>query len=541
MQLFEHQKTMSEEALDKLERFNSVLCQSATGSGKTVIFCHMISVISQRHPNDIILVSVHREELVQQTSITLAHFGIMNETITSKSNNQWGFSNVYVGMTQTVYARKTDLDVKWLFIDEAHEQIHNKTFVLFPKAKRCGFTATPIINEFTTYHKCNYCEEVKEEKTVCCYNENTEKWRKPVTLSESYESIVLGPSIKWLITNGFLVDEIVFSYNYYVDVKDIDDENEIAIESAKHDDQVLAEYMEKAEGKKTMIFTASTKQNISLVNTFKKEGLNIRSYDSIHNKSSERKDVVKWFRDTEGAILVSTGTFTTGFDVREVECIIINRPTKSLSLFHQIVGRGGRTSNLIFKESFIVIDLGGNTFRFGKWSDFTDWKNIFYNGLTKPKKKKETLIQCDKCAYNWIGIEGDSCPDCNHININQSTTSKRERQEHELAKMQNMTASETSIPMPNPVKIAEFVVRTTNEKKDFFRIIIDKYIDLWKLNRVSKKIYLQRIDNETLEPKIKAYIDRMYGKHGLVSFGAPRTKKYLISKIKAKLEYIYNH
>ncbi len=540
MQLFEHQSKVATEALLLLQSYRSVLCQSATGSGKTVIFCYMIAEINKLYPDDVILVSVHREELVQQTSLTLAHFGIMNETITAKSNNQWGFSNVYVGMTQTVHARKTDLNVKWLFIDEAHEQIHNKTFQLFPEAKRCGFTATPIINEYTTYFKCNYCETVYNERQICCYNEHVEKWRKPVTLSEQYETIVLGPSIRWLIDEGFLVDEIVFDYNFYADVKDIDDENEIAIESAKHDDQVLAEYLEKAQGKKTMIFTASTKQNLSLVRTFEEAGLNIRSYDSVHNKSSERKEVVKWFRETDGAILVSTGTFTTGFDVREVECVMVNRPTKSLSLWHQMIGRGGRTSNIIFKDNFIVIDLGGNKMRFGKWSDFTDWRNIFYNGLTKPKKKKESLIQCDKCAYNWIGSEGDECPDCQHVNINYNTVTGKIRQEQELTKMQSMTATENPIPLPNPVKIAEFVVRTTNEKKDYFRIIIDKYIDLWKLNRVSKNIYQQRIDNGSLEPKIKMYIDRMYGKHGLVSYGAPRTKNYLTEKIKAKLEGIYN-
>ncbi|WP_434127357.1 helicase-related protein, partial [Enterococcus faecium] len=125
----------------------------------------------------------------------------------------------------------------------------------------------------------------------------------------------------------------------------------------------------------------------------------IKSYDSVNNDSSERVKVVEWFKETDGAILVSTGTFTTGFDVKEVECIIINRPTKSLSLWHQIVGRGARTSDLIFKDNFIVIDLGGNVSRLGKWSDDIDWQNIFFNGLIPEKKKKELLIQCEQCGY----------------------------------------------------------------------------------------------------------------------------------------------
>ena len=102
------------------------------------------------------------------------------------------------------------------------------------------------------------------------------------------------------------------------------------------------EYLDKAKGKKTMIFTASTKQNISLLETFK--DFQVRSYDTVNENEYNREEVVDWFRATEGAILISTGTFTTGFDVKEVECIIVNRPIQSLSLWLQIVGRGNYLS-----------------------------------------------------------------------------------------------------------------------------------------------------------------------------------------------------
>jgi superfamily II DNA or RNA helicase len=540
MKLHEHQQKIEDSLFEKSMQYNSICVQSATGSGKTVIMCSAIARYIKENPDKIVLVSVHREELIVQTSMTLAAFGIMNQTITAKSKKiQWGFSNVYVGMTQTIYARKTDLNVGLMVVDEAHEQVHLKTFSFFPNALRWGFTATPVINITRTYFKCNYCQEVYDFQDTCCYNDQTQKWKSSVTMSEQYEEIILGPPIRWLIDNGFLVDEIVFDLNFYANLKDIEDEEEIAIESVKHDDQVLKEYIEKAEEKKTMIFTASTKQNTSLVKTFETAGYNIKSYDSVNNKSSERVDIVKWFKETNGAILVSTGTFTTGFDVKEVECIIVNRPTKSLSLWHQIIGRGARVSDIIFKENFIVIDLGGNSLRLGKWSDDVDWKHIFFNGLVKPKKKKEALIQCDKCEYNWIGVQGDSCPDCNHSNVNQNPMSYRERKEQELATLNGTTKNEAKIPLPNPVKIADFVIRTTNERKDYFSIIITRYIDLWKLNRVSRKIYLERIENGSLIIKIKAYIDRMYTHAYKIKNGQPRTHNYIIKSIKDKLAEIY--
>lgn len=531
---------MVHDITDRLKKIDSVLCQSATGSGKTVIMSAFIKEYTSKNPNNVILVSVHREELVEQTSLTLARFGILNEQITSGSKNEWS-SNVYVGMTQTIWSRKTALKVDLMIIDEAHEQIHLKTFSLFPEAKRIGFTATPSINKMRTFYKCEYCATESTEKSVCCYNEETAKWTASVTMSEQYQDIILGPPIRTLIDEGSLVDEIVFSYNNFSNLEatgiDDYDENEIADESIKHNDNVLEEYVEKALGKKTMIFTASTKQNITLVETFK--DYPIMSYDSVNNTSADRKGVVEWFKNTDGAILVSTGTFTTGFDVKEVECIIVNRPTSSLNLWHQIIGRGARPSDIIFKDSFIVIDLGGNVNRLGKWSDKVDWEDIFFGGLRKPKRIKQSLIQCDRCGYNWIGSTGNECPDCGHVNI-PIVMERGERSELTGEYLsEKTTIVQNSIPLPNGKKIMEFVKRTTDSKNDFYRIIIDKYIDLWKLNNVQPAIYFQRIKNNTLISKIEVYIKSIYHYCRSLTNGVPRTYNYLKGKILDALAKIY--
>ena len=77
--------------------------------------------------------------------------------------------------------------------------------------------------------------------------------------------------------------------------------------------------------------------------------------------------------------------------------------------------------------------------------------------------------------------------------------------------MKISTTALNSIPMPNGKKIAEFVQRTSNSKNEYFKIIIDKYIDLWKLNRVPVNIYESRIKKGTLEPKIMEYLKKYYG------------------------------
>lgn len=543
MNLYYYQEDMIASIFKELENYQSVLAQSATGSGKTVIMSELIRRWLLINPDKKVLVSVHREELVDQTSDTLAHFGLLNEKITAKSKNNFN-TQVYVGMTQTIWSRKLKLPIGLHIIDEAHEQLHVKTFSLINADKRVGFTATPIINKRITIYKCQYCEKIHESRAECCYNEKVEKWSVPVTMSETYETFIQGVPIQTLIKEEHLVDEFIFSYDYYSDLEagenDDYDENEIAEESAKHDLDVLEEYKEKALGKKTMIFTASTKQNISLVEVFTEAGYDCKSYDSVNNDVSDRKKIVDWYKNTQTGILISTGTFTTGFDDKEVECIIVNRPTKSLSLWHQICGRGGRTSQKIYKPFYTLIDLGGNVARLGKWSDNVDWEKIFRIGLHPAKKKKEILVQCGKCGCNWIGNPSDECEECGY---------KEEAQPKQLLlslglgeepeRVDKKTTAISVVPIPNGKKIAEFVKRTTDNRNDYFKILIEKYVDLWKLNRVDVEIYNKRVASGYLEERIMEYLKKNYYYSNKLTNGVPRTYDYLLGKIKEKLQACY--
>jgi type I site-specific restriction endonuclease len=107
---------------------------------------------------------------------------------------------------------------------------------------------------------------------------------------------------------------------------------------------------------------------------FKKAGYNIRHLDN-KNSASERKEILSWFSKTPDAILTSVSILTTGFDEPTVETIILNRATKSLTLYFQMIGRGSRV--LPYKDSFHVIDMGNNVARFGMWDAPIDWKEIF--------------------------------------------------------------------------------------------------------------------------------------------------------------------
>ena len=96
--------------------------------------------------------------------------------------------------------------------------------------------------------------------------------------------------------------------------------------------------------------------------------------DNTHSEK-ERQDILEWFEKKPDAILSSVSILTTGFDSPSVQTIILNRATKSLTLYHQMIGRGSRV--LPSKLDFNVIDLGNNARRFGLWESHINWAEIF--------------------------------------------------------------------------------------------------------------------------------------------------------------------
>ena len=139
-------------------------------------------------------------------------------------------------------------------------------------------------------------------------------------------------------------------------------------------EKLLHSYTEKSLGKKTLIFNNGINTSLHVYESFKHAKYNIRHLDNT-TSPEDRREILQWFKKTPDAILTSVGILTTGFDEPTVETIILNRATKSLTLYFQMIGRGSR--RLPHKETFNVIDLGNNALRFGLWNSSIDWQHIF--------------------------------------------------------------------------------------------------------------------------------------------------------------------
>jgi superfamily II DNA or RNA helicase len=550
---FEHQQKSIDEIFLKFQTNQRVLYQLPTGGGKTFVFSFLTKKWVEK-TNKKVLILCHRIELVNQTIASFNQIGLTCEALTSKTKKLKHNCNVYVAMVQTADNRLNVndnffKDVDLVICDECHILIFDKVFKYFAFSKILGVTATPIVLKKITFFKCKHCKTVYEDLTHCC-NDEVIEWTRPFTMSEIYQDIVVGASINDLINDGKLVQEISFIKNYADNSKlKIDNKSGDFSESSMNDAynsedalfNVVLNYKEICEGKKTMVFNASSKSNLLVYEKFKAEGFNVKLSDSV-NKCENRKQVVEWFKSTPNAILCNVGQFTTGFDVTDVEAVILNRPTNSLSLFLQMVGRGGRSTNKIYKDNFIVIDGGNNIERHNEWSDTTrDWKKIFFNGLQKEKEKAkkvelDDLQTCEACgAYFPKAI--DVCPEC------QTEVVKKEKVINKI-ESNLITTPIKKIPTPNPEKIYLYTLSINEDLNFAYRIMINQTFDLFRYYRVSKEQYLSNLNDGRLDKKILEIVKYCYSifnsKHDLVS-GVHRTHKYLINKIKEKLASYYGN
>jgi superfamily II DNA or RNA helicase len=200
-------------------------------------------------------------------------------------------------------------------------------------------------------------------------------------MHQSYDELIVGDTIGSLIENGFLAKAITYSYDVGLTSLKVGINGDYTVKSSDDlytnmamQEKLLHAYTEKSLGKKTLIFNNGINTSLYVYETFREAGYGIRHLDNT-SSNEERKEILHWFKHTPEAILTSVGILTTGFDEPTVETIILNRATKSLTLYFQMIGRGSR--KLPGKDEFNVIDLGNNAARFGLWSDPVNWQHIF--------------------------------------------------------------------------------------------------------------------------------------------------------------------
>jgi len=463
-----YQKNVLKNVTQHLENNKRCCVSLATGGGKTVIFSELVNELQGRT-----LILVHREELVLQTSKTLnkEHCIIMPKT-------KYKGSNIAVAMVQTLNNRlkKGEIDINTfdnIIVDECHRGEFMKVVNTF-NGNVIGFTATPNYEKVKYIYKCIKCGTEGSTAKKCCGRQK-EKYKDNIPLSKYYHTMISGVEINELIEQEYLVpdENLIFEIDEKKLVWNakIGDYTEESINATYGSSQAIKHtidvFKSKCWNKKTIIFNPNTLVNKLLYNAMLIEGLNVKMYDS-NNSEENRIDLINWFKNESDAILLNVQVFTTGFDCTDVECVFLNKKTHSINLYLQMVGRGGRITDKIFKPKFTVVDMGNNNELFGKWSDSRDWGRYFYYSERTPvgKPKPASVSSCKKCE----AIISSNCLTCSYCGaekvFNNGTVGRLN--------------TKVEVIIPKPQKIVDYCFKNDLDCNDARKITIKYIIDMFE-------------------------------------------------------------
>lgn len=457
--LYDYQKSDIDRIFEKLDNASSdyhLLYQLPTGGGKTVIFSEITRRYLERF-NKKVVVLTHRIELCKQTSKMLSSFDVKNKIINSSIKelpDQHEYS-CFVAMIETLKNRLNDekLEIEnigLVIIDEAHFNSFRKLFSAFKNTFILGVTATPLSSN------------VK------------------LPMYQNYNELIVGDTIQNLIDNKFLANAVTYSYNVGLTSLKVGINGDYTVKSSDDlysnmvmQEKLLHAYTEKSLGKKTLIFNNGISTSIQVYESFKNAHYNIRHLDNT-TSAEDRKDILQWFKKTDDAILTSVGILTTGFDEPTVETIILNRATKSLTLYFQMIGRGSR--RLPNKEEFLVIDLGNNALRFGLWNNPVDWQHIFKS----PEYYLESLREDAEIESNFKYI----MPDDVRLKFSKSETIFMDVQE------------EFKYTVKNNLKAKSIIEKSLNQHAN---MCVDNSEELIEAKRLAKELV------DDIEYRIRTY------------------------------------
>lgn len=356
---------------------NSVLLQMPTGAGKTKTLAQIVQHGVERDRR--IFVLAHRAELVEQLHTTLKEYGVNAGIV--KSGYPLRNSHVQICSVQTLVNRLEAFQY-WpphlIVTDECHHSPSNsyrKIYNAFPDAKHLGVTATP------------------------CRIDG-----KP--LGDVFDRIVLSLSIQELIELGYLVSPRYFQAENSFQGKNIgvargdykpSDLSKI-VQETRRDGDLVATWMREANGLQTIVFGVGIEDSESIAKSYRDAGVSAAHIDG-NTPEGLRRELLAKYASGEITVLSNVGIFTEGLDVPATGCIQLARPTKSVSLMFQMIGRALRPHGS--KRDAIILDHAGILAEHGSVLDPRDWS---LTESIKKNSKPKTLAEV-KREENGLQVE----------------------------------------------------------------------------------------------------------------------------------------
>jgi len=245
-------------------------------------------------------------------------------------------------------------------------------------------------------------------------------------LGALYNELVIVATMQDLVDQGYLVPVRYFA-PFEPDLKGVKitagDYNEKQLSMAMMQGAITANIVEKwkllAEGRQTVCFTTTVAHSVAVCEKFRAEGIHAEHVDGATD-AEERKDILRRYARGEFKILCNCAVFTEGVDIPSISCVLMARPTKSIVMYLQCVGRGMRLAE--GKTDMILLDMAGVYWEHGPITEITNWT---LNENTKAvsdkneerKERNSRPITCLSCQHVYTGQL--KCPHCGTIPVKE--------------------------------------------------------------------------------------------------------------------------
>jgi len=377
-----------------------ILLVAPTGSGKTIILSEIIKrgVAAFKR----VVFVAHRDELLTQARDKLKGFDIAAGIIKAgRDKDLRPQALVQICGIQTLHARAVRArtmelpPAEILIIDEGHHcrAVTYQTLVdAYPDAILLGATATPVRGDGRG-------------------------------LGNVFERMLQCPQIGELIALGYLVKLKIFAPPAPnlrgVEVASTGDYVISQLSARMDTDELVGDVVEHwlkhSQRRRTVIFAVDVAHSVHIVNELQKSEVKAEHLDA-NTPQDERDAILDRLRSGATEVVSNCMILTEGFDLPDIGCIVLARPTRSLGLFRQMIGRGLRPAE--GKSDIVILDHSGGVYRHGRPDDTIEWTldsdrkatNSTHEARVAKNKNSDPFCECTACGH--LRMRGMACDNC---------------------------------------------------------------------------------------------------------------------------------
>ncbi|NAX21024.1 DEAD/DEAH box helicase [Vibrio sp. V39_P1S14PM300] len=358
-----------------------------TGAGKSLVIAELARLAKGR-----VLVLAHVKELVEQNHAKYEGYNLKGAVFSAGLGRKETNQQVVFASVQSVVRNLDEFKNQFslLVIDECHRVPEDKNSSyqkviahlseLNPGIKVLGLTATPYRLGIGWIYQYHTRGQVRSDE------------------ARFFRDCIFELPIRYLLDEGFLtparmIDAPVLSYDFS-QLKPAstgrykESELDMVIEQSKRaTPQIVDQIIHMAADRQGIMIFAATVRHAQEIYTLLPDGE--AAIVIGDTPTPERDDIIQRFKQREIKYLVNVSVLTTGFDAPHVDLIAILRPTESVSLYQQIVGRGLRLSP--GKKECLVLDYAGNSY------------DLYQPEVGNPKPDSDSeiiTIPCPACGFN---------------------------------------------------------------------------------------------------------------------------------------------